>query len=80
MAQAGHALEQQHRAATGQALPRPRGPVTPAEVAALEAQGRYRSSDLSVEEQEQLKGELVGMWRQIPKHLMPKLAEWEKKR
>jgi hypothetical protein len=33
---------------------------------------------LPVEQQRQLKGELVSMWSQIPKHLMPKLAGWQK--
>jgi hypothetical protein len=31
-----------------------------------------------VEQQQQLKGELVTMWAQIPKHLMSKLDKWQK--
>jgi hypothetical protein len=78
--QANRIAEQRHLAATGQAAPRPRRqPLTKEEQEALDAQGRYRSSDLPVEQQQQLKGELVSMWAQIPKHLMPKLAEWERR-
>jgi hypothetical protein len=77
--QANRIAEQRHNAAVGRAAPRPRQqPLTKQEQEALDAQGRYRSSDLPVEQQRQLKGELVSMWAQIPKHLMPKLAEWEK--
>lgn len=79
--QANRVAEQRHAAATGQAAPqRRRQPLTKEEQEALEAQRHDRFTDLPTEEQRQLKGELVSMWGQIPKHLMPKLAQWQRGR
>jgi hypothetical protein len=53
--------------------------MTPQEQQAIDAQGHYNFAELAPDEQVQLKGELVGMWKQIPARLMPKLAEWQKR-
>lgn len=49
-----------------------RGPMTPAEQQALDAQEHVHFNDLAPHEQEKLKGELKTMWDQIPAHIIEK--------
>lgn len=49
-----------------------RGPMTPAEQQALDAQGHYRLSALPEDEQQRLIAQRDALWLQIPEHLQDK--------
>lgn len=64
------ALDAAERQITGERIHR--GPMTPAEQQALDAQGHFRLSALPEDEQRQLTAQRDSLWSQIPEHLQEK--------